>query len=59
MENDDGKFVVIKNGQRASGLFEKKEDAEAEAQKQRAKLAEQQGGQAQPSDVKVMQNLLG
>ncbi len=58
MQNDDGKYVVIKNGHRASGLFEKKEDAEAEANKQRARLTEQQG-QAQPSDVKVMQNLLG
>lgn len=59
MQNEDGKYVVIKNGQRASGLFEKKEDAEAEAKKQRARLAETQIGQAQPSDVKVMQNLLG
>lgn len=58
MNNEDGKYIVIKNGQRASPLFEKKEEAEAEANKQRARLSEQQG-QAQPSDVKVMQNLLG
>lgn len=54
----DGQFVVTQNGQRAGGLHEDKAKADAEAEKLRRQLQEQQGG-SKPAEVAVKRNLLG
>jgi hypothetical protein len=50
--------VVIKNGQRQTGLLEKSE-AETKANAMREKLGEAQGQKANESQVQVKQNLFG
>lgn len=54
----DGKFVVIKNGQRVPGLHETSKDAEDEAKRQR-QISETQGGQGKAAKVDVKRNLCG
>lgn len=58
MENGNKDHVVIKNGQRASGLMEKSQ-AEQTANALREKLGEAQGQKANESQVQVKQNLFG
>jgi hypothetical protein len=58
---DDGKFVVVEEGQRVSGnLHEDKAAAQAEADKvkQARPVVEGQSGEAKPPP-KVVQNLYG
>lgn len=50
--------VVIKNGQRQTGLLEQSE-AERQANAMREKLGEAQGHKANESQVQVKQNLFG
>ena len=56
-ENGDGKFVVVENGQRASGLIDTAEKAQQEAAKRRP-TNESQGDTKAPT-VEVKQNLFG
>jgi len=58
MDNPDGKFVVVKDGQRVSGLHEDRKQADEEAAKLRNKLAEAKTNQPTP-EVKVCQNICG
>jgi hypothetical protein len=56
---DDGKYVVVKNGQRVSGqLHETKEAAQAEADKAKASQPVSEG-QKDSEAPKVVQNLYG
>jgi hypothetical protein len=60
---DDGKYVVVKDGQRVSGqLHEKQADAQAEAEQIQKKqpVVEGQGGTPKPAPPpEVKQNLYG
>jgi|PlaIllAssembly_1097288.scaffolds.fasta_scaffold363097_2 hypothetical protein len=59
---DDGKFVVVQNGQRVSGqLHEKQDTAQAEAAKVEKKRPVNETGQpvAESGPIKVVQNLYG
>jgi len=58
MNEADGKHIVVVDGKRASGTFESKQEADAEADKRRQKLQETQGN-AKPPTVTVKQNLNG
>lgn len=58
MNEADGKHIVVVDGKRASGTFESKADADAEADKRRKQLQETQGA-AKPSTVTVKQNING
>jgi len=53
----DGKFVVVKDGQRTGAVHEDKAKADAEAEKLRRQIQEQQG--RKPADVSVKRNLFG
>lgn len=57
---DDGKYVVVKGGQRISDLHTSEQDAIAEAERQR-KLLEAQGnkGKKESQEVAIKQNLYG
>ena len=55
--SSDGKFVVVKDGQRVGSLHEDRVKADAEAERLRKQLQEQQGNK--PADVSVKRNLLG
>jgi hypothetical protein len=56
---DDGKFVVVQDGQRVSGeLHETQGAAQTEADKAKAQRPVTEGGQ-QPEGPKVVQNLYG
>jgi hypothetical protein len=58
MENDNNKYVVIKDGQRATGLLTQ-EAAEAQAAKIRQQINEQSGQPVKESNVQVKQHLCG
>lgn len=51
-------FVVVKDGQRVTGLLTK-EDADRKADQERKKLNEQDGQKTEASTVSVKRNLLG
>lgn len=56
---DDGKFVVVENGQRVSGTLHETQgqaQQEADTAKKQRPVSE---GQAAPAQPKVAQNLLG
>ena len=54
----DKQFVVVENGQRASGL-QTQEQAEQDAAARRRQLSEDKGTEAPAPKVEVKQNLFG
>ena len=57
-KSGDKQFVVVENGQRASGLIPTQEQASAEAAR-RQKVVENQGDGAQAPKIETKQNLFG
>lgn len=56
--NTDKNHVVIKNGERATGLLSEQE-AQTEAARLKQQIVEQTGQKSQESTVQVKQNIFG
>ena len=57
-KSGDKQFVVVENGQRASGLIPTKEQADAEIVR-RKQVVENQGSGAPATQIETKQNLFG
>jgi hypothetical protein len=58
-KSGDKQFVVVENGQRASGLIPTQEQASQEATTRRKVVEENKGADAPAPKIEVKQNLFG